>query len=241
MIFKHSMATALNIFRSFSLPVVLTILAWLLFSIMIAEVALPVQLEMDVTLTVYSSLFVFSSFPYFLARYWLVPQYLFKRKFLQLLFLTILVVLVCGVITYLGSRYTANFYQPDFPVIPKDGTIQHSLHLFLWNAILGVFASGSILIYFDRRSIEKQVENVQSEKISTELAFLRGQINPHFLIAVMKTLRENIVDESQNVRESVATFTDLLHYQLFECTHDEILIEREINYIKSYILSLIHI
>lgn len=230
------MASNPNFFRLFSLPVALTIFAWLLFSFMIAEVALPVQDKMDVTITVYSSIFVFSTFPYFMTRYWLVPHYLFKRKFFQLLLLTILVIVISGVICYLGSRYTANFYQPDLPVIPKDGSVQHSLHLFWWNAILGVFASGSIMIYFDRRSIEEQMENVQNEKISTELAFLRGQINPHFLISVMKTLKENIGEEDQSVRESVSTFTDLLHYQLFECTHDEILIEREINYIRSYIM-----
>lgn len=230
------MAANPNFFRLLSLPVTLTILAWLLFSFMIAEVALPVQDKMDVTMSVYSSVFVFSALPYFLTRYWLVPQYLFKRKFFLLLLLTILVILISGAICYLGSRYTANFFQPDFPVIPKDGSIQHSLHLFWWNAILGVFASGSIMIYFDRRSIEMQVKNVQNEKISTELAFLRGQINPHFLISVMNTLKENIKNEDQSVRESVSTFTDLLHYQLFECTHDEILIEREINYIRSYIM-----
>ncbi len=229
------MAVNPNFFRLFSLPVSLTIFAWLLFSFMIAEVALPVQEKMDVTMAVYSSIFVFSSFPYFVTRYWLVPHYLFKRKFFQLLLLTILVILISGVICYIGSRYAANFYQPDFPVIPHDGSVQHSLHLFWWNAILGVFASGSIQIYFDRRSIEIQVENVQNEKISTELAFLRGQINPYFLISVMKTLKHTIQEESNMVKESVATFTDLLNYQLFECTNDEIMIEKELIYLRSYI------
>jgi LytS/YehU family sensor histidine kinase len=83
--------------------------------------------------------------------------------------------------------------------------------------------------------MEEQLHEVENEKISTELAFLRAQINPHFLFNVLNTIYFQIQKENSEARSSVEKLSEMLRYQLYECTTDKIDIAKELTYIENYV------
>jgi hypothetical protein len=85
--------------------------------------------------------------------------------------------------------------------------------------------------YFQRELIRK----MEVEKLSSELAYLKAQINPHFVFNSINTIYFQIDKQNAQARESLSAFSDMLRYQLYECDDHEIVIEKEINYLKNYV------
>jgi LytS/YehU family sensor histidine kinase len=78
-------------------------------------------------------------------------------------------------------------------------------------------------------------ENLEKEKISTELDFLKAQINPHFLFNSLNNILFQIDKSNTDARETLLKFSEMLRYQLYDCSSDLIEIEKELQYIRNYI------
>ncbi|HPH45543.1 MAG TPA: histidine kinase [Chryseolinea sp.] len=85
--------------------------------------------------------------------------------------------------------------------------------------------------YFQRELIRK----LEVEKLSSELEYLKAQINPHFVFNSINTIYFQIDKHNISARESLSAFSEMLRYQLYECNGKEIPIEKEITYLKNYI------
>ena len=79
------------------------------------------------------------------------------------------------------------------------------------------------------------LKRIQMENLQTELRYLKAQMNPHFLFNSINTIYFQIDKKNIEARASLQKFAELLRYQLYECNEDTISIEKEIEYLKSYI------
>ena len=82
---------------------------------------------------------------------------------------------------------------------------------------------------------QQLLRQVQTEKLRTELQYLKAQLNPHFLFNSINTIYFQIDKSNTEARESLEKFSELLRYQLYECNEDRIPIEKEISYLESYV------
>lgn len=80
-----------------------------------------------------------------------------------------------------------------------------------------------------------QLQQIEMEKLTTELNYLKAQMNPHFLFNSINSIFFQIDKSNHKARESLQIFSDMLRYQLYECSADLIPIEKEISYIESYV------
>lgn len=85
--------------------------------------------------------------------------------------------------------------------------------------------------YFQKELIQK----MELEKLSSELEYLKAQINPHFVFNSINTIYFQIDKNNVHARESLSAFSEMLRYQLYECDGKEIPIEKEIVYLKNYV------
>lgn len=85
--------------------------------------------------------------------------------------------------------------------------------------------------YFQRELIRK----MEIEKLSSELDYLKAQINPHFVFNSINTVYFQIDKQNIDARDSLSAFSELLRYQLYECNGNEIPIEKEILYLQNYV------
>jgi LytS/YehU family sensor histidine kinase len=85
--------------------------------------------------------------------------------------------------------------------------------------------------------IHEQIQTkLKSEKISLELAFLKSQLNPHFLFNTLNNLYALALEEkAQRTADGVATMGALMRYSLHDSQTERILLSKEIDYLERYI------
>ncbi|HNP47210.1 MAG TPA: histidine kinase [Bacteroidia bacterium] len=109
---------------------------------------------------------------------------------------------------------------------------------FTSNLVLMFLVTSSLLsfrILRDKMKTQEALEDLEKEKISAELGFLKAQINPHFLFNSLNNILFQIDKSNKDARETLLKFSEMLRYQLYECSSDYIEIEKELHYIKNYI------
>ena len=73
------------------------------------------------------------------------------------------------------------------------------------------------------------------EKQSGELALLRSQVNPHFLFNTLNNIYSLVYKKSEDAPEAVMKLSSIMRYMLYDATTDKVLLEKEIEYLKSFI------
>ncbi|MCC8153647.1 MAG: histidine kinase [Tannerellaceae bacterium] len=79
-----------------------------------------------------------------------------------------------------------------------------------------------------------QLEKIKVDQLETELKFLKSQYHPHFLFNALNTIYFQIDEENEEAKQSIEELSSLLRYQLYNI-EQEVTMEQEINYLKSYI------
>lgn len=92
------------------------------------------------------------------------------------------------------------------------------------------------LKYVDTQLASKELEkNLIKEKLSTELQFLKNQLNPHFLFNTLNNIYALTRKKSDKAPEVVMKLSELLSFMLYESDKGTISIEREMKFLEDYI------
>ncbi|MEI8006353.1 MAG: histidine kinase [Bacteroidota bacterium] len=176
----------------------------------------------------------FTALPAFLSTKLLVPRFLYRKAIRRFIGALLLVAFFNTILTYFIAG--AFYYELSGKSIFRSISVIQLLSaaFFIINCIV-ITVSSAIKIIIDHFGMEQQLYQVEREKVSTELAFLRAQINPHFLFNVLNTIYFQIQKENSEARNSVEKLSEMLRYQLYECTTDMIDISRELAYIENYV------
>src|SRR5690606_6309428 len=85
---------------------------------------------------------------------------------------------------------------------------------------------------FKSREHRKSLEN---EKLNAELAFLKSQINPHFLFNSLNNIYSLAYQKSEKTPEAILKLSEIMRYMLYESNEEFVMLEEEINYLENYI------
>ncbi|MBL4905753.1 MAG: histidine kinase [Flavobacteriaceae bacterium] len=83
---------------------------------------------------------------------------------------------------------------------------------------------------------EKQKRILLEEKLTTEMAFLKSQINPHFLFNVLnsfyaKSLKHNVPE----LADGISKLAELMRYMVYETNENKVALKKEIHHLKKFI------
>ena len=82
---------------------------------------------------------------------------------------------------------------------------------------------------------QRRQQALENEKLETELNFLKYQFNPHFLFNTINSIFFLIHKNPDKASSSLAKFSELLRYQLYECNDEQILLSKEIDCLRNSI------
>ena len=82
---------------------------------------------------------------------------------------------------------------------------------------------------------EKRNEEVEKEKLVTELSFLKSQINPHFLFNTLNNIYSLALVKSDATAGAVLKLSAIMRYVLNETKHNWVPLEKEIEFINHFI------
>jgi hypothetical protein len=86
--------------------------------------------------------------------------------------------------------------------------------------------------WFEFEARKKEVEN---ERLTAELNFLKAQINPHFLFNTLNNLYYLAYTKSENTTEVIAKLSQMMRYMIYDSNHARVLLNKEIEYMQNYI------
>jgi two-component system, LytTR family, sensor kinase len=95
--------------------------------------------------------------------------------------------------------------------------------------------SASYRIISDNLKNEQDKKEQETEKLKSELSFLRSQISPHFIFNVLNSIIALSRRKPERVEPVVVKLSDLMRYMLYESDDAKVIIEREIEYLRAYI------
>ncbi len=200
---------------------------------------------------------------YFIAFYYfntlfLLPRLLFQKKWL----LYAASILTCLIVFMYVPREIANLIVPpeDFQfkidalrpqnyvtdtlrqwqqIRPKGG--MHGGPRFVFfpgsNAIffLVFLISTCISVTQEWLKSEQTKKEVETEKLNTELSFLKSQVNPHFFFNTLNNIYSLAVVGSDKTAPAIMKLSAIMRYIITDTQSDTVPLENEINFINNFI------
>lgn len=81
----------------------------------------------------------------------------------------------------------------------------------------------------------EELQRLEKEKLSTELKFLKAQLNPHFLFNTLNNLYSYVLSQSPKAPEMVLGLSNILDYILYKSNQKTVPISEELETIQSFI------
>lgn len=196
--------------------------------------------DYSVTIIFVSMLLPLSIATTYFLNYFLIPRFLFTKKygkFALFVFYTLVVSMWIELLISLGVFILITNYQSD-KMNPSsfDGLL---LMVGLYFTILIAVA-----IKMVRRSFQIQKKNtdlnnrrlkMELKLKEAELKLLKAQVHPHFLFNTLNNLYGLTLEKSDEAPKLVLRLSEILDYILYRCEEKEVALAEELTNLKNYI------
>ena len=184
----------------------------------------------------YSFYVVFQAIAVYFNLYYLIPKVLKKGRFSAYITYLLLTVVVTSILIIPGYYLSAYVSGQTVQQVYGAG----SCYVFFFgNALPSTLATitfaMSIKLTKNWIQTERRQQLLENEKLETELKFLKNQFNPHFLFNTINSIFFLIHKNPDKASASLAKFSDLLRYQLYECNDQQISLSKEITFLENSI------
>lgn len=165
----------------------------------------------------------------------LFPRFYFRKKPLQHVIWTIITISAIAVfLVWIQSSFSLpNHLPPSFR-----NHNRHNLFYFIGNVfpLFMVFLSSALYeISIIANQSARETAQLKSEKLESELKFLKSQINPHFLFNSLNNIYTLTMLNPDAAGKSVLKLSEMLRYLLYECDAEKVSLGRELTYLENYI------
>jgi hypothetical protein len=190
----------------------------------------------------------------------LVPKFLFTRKYYIYftgILLVIMVVISLGIWSQLKVDAYFNAKMPPMEIssgLPmelsssmpapqgyrienakNETTIYTIIADYLIFSILLIGASTTLKIASRWITEENLRRNVEQERLKTELALLRHQVSPHFLMNTLNNIHSLIDINVDTAKDAIIKLSILMRYLLYDSAKGRTTLKKELEFIESYI------
>ena len=211
----------------FTLEVKLTILLWIVYLILPYLVVperygyslAPSELAIKVS---YLFLALLNNFV-------LIPRFLHKSRYV--LYAGLVFLVIAG-----GALFEEAVLEYLF--FPETRGADIGLRGLQWAAskvgfVLILFSTFKLI--WDYQQKQKQINELEKEKIESELKFLKSQINPHVLFNNLNNIYSYSLEKSDKVPNMLLKLSEIMRYMLNEGENQFVPLQKEINYLKDFI------
>lgn len=164
----------------------------------------------------------------FTISYWLMPQFLYTRKYWQ--FFGLVAIVLAGLIVLEELVLEQVFFPGTRRAESFPGVFVSLLDIMPVITILCGFKFG-----WDALRKQEQIDVLKNTMHESELQFLRGQINPHFLFNNLNNLYSYALEGSPKTPEIILELSGLLRYMLYECKEKFVPLEKEVEQLQNFI------
>ena len=150
---------------------------------------------------------------------------------------------LCNLITIplFNSRFFLLWWHRDsIPNMPEMtpnmwiGFFSGAFMFFMLNCIVAAIAI-AIRHFIRNRDIKQQLKDEKAKNTEAELAWLKNQINPHFLFNTLNNISSLTQIDPDAAQDAIAQLSDLLRYAMYETNKSLVPIQGEVEFMENYI------
>lgn len=112
--------------------------------------------------------------------------------------------------------------------------LKNQLYIFFSTFLVGL-SSSIYSIFREWLRSQREKQELQKQTLTSELRFLKSQINPHFLFNTLNNLYALTLKKSDLAPEIVLKLSEMMRYMLYECNERRVPLSKEVNYLKNYL------
>lgn len=196
------------------------------FKFSIAQFCVFLAFYVIINLTIYPNVYIF------------VPRYLQKGKIVKYILSGFAIIIVS---LFILAVMVFIFEKPNTGIFEK--TDMRNIILIMitlgFPAILtlGLQVGGVAAFVFFRKWLEdnQRAEQLKAATLSTELVFLKSQINPHFLFNMLNSANILIDEDPDMSSQILIKLDDLLRYQMNDSTRDKVYLNTDIAFLRDFL------
>ena len=157
---------------------------------------------------------------YLINFYLCVPLLWFRQRFWLFGLVNALLIMVCNShLIYNNINSLPDVYRAGYS------------SLLIISLLVNLMAIG---IALSIRYVMRQSEKKQ-KKVEAELAWLKNQINPHFLFNTLNNISSLAQIDGDETQEAIMQLSDLLRYAMYETNKPKVPLEGEVEFMRNYI------
>ncbi|WP_316736227.1 sensor histidine kinase [Pedobacter aquatilis] len=180
------------------------------------------------------SMTVIQIIEFYICYLWVYPSYLKKGKIPQL---------VLGIVFTLAVFIALRYLIEEVLYLQWFGFHNYSNNTTTISYITdNIYYGTSYLVipaavYAVQQNFKAEIANrkLKDEVVKSELAFLKSQINPHFLYNTLNYVYSLAIPVSDKLANAVLRLSDLMRYTLNESPDGKVSLNKEVDYLESYI------
>ena len=92
-----------------------------------------------------------------------------------------------------------------------------------------------VKLYFKQRSDQKQMAELEKEKLEQQLEYLKYQINPHFLMNTLNNIHALVDIDSERAKSTIVVLSKMMRFILYEGNRSLVPVAHEIDFLQEYI------
>jgi two-component system LytT family sensor kinase len=163
----------------------------------------------------------------------LIPRFLDKKQYSY--YITSVVV---AIVFYALVKYgLACIFKET--VLLRDKKHPMNFATYFWGAVLTnllfLFLAAVLKFTVDWFLNERVQRDLENQRLSAELAFLKSQINPHFLFNSLNSIYSLAYQRSETTPEAILKLSEIMRYMLYESNDNKVDLARELQYLHNYI------
>jgi sensor histidine kinase YesM len=163
---------------------------------------------------------------FYFNAYILTPQFIYSKKY----FYYFLIVLgLFAVIMVIHSWLFISL------ITHKEFLLSRSMGFNIPPFMLAIAVSAAYRMIIDKNKTDKLLQQKQEENLKSELSFLRSQVSPHFMFNVLNNILALARLKSDQLEPTIFKLSTLMRYMLYETDEERVSLQKEIDYLNSYI------
>ena len=170
----------------------------------------------------------------YFANFYLFGPYLFFRRRYWLFVLCNLLLILGANYGFVYGYFAIKHNVPSMPAKAWMGFFSGTFIFFLLNIVTVAVAIG-IRHFIRVRQLKQQLKDEKAKNTEAELAWLKNQINPHFLFNTLNNISSLTQIDADAAQDAIAQLSELLRYAMYETNKKTVPISGEVEFMRNYI------
>ncbi|MEJ8802030.1 sensor histidine kinase [Pontibacter sp. H249] len=163
--------------------------------------------------------------------YVLISKYLARNKIFLYITAVLATLFALALVQAPIDYYIFGNYNPSMASLYSTERIIQ----YMVSGLVVVFISSALKVTGNYIRNERLNKELETQKLTAELAYLKSQVNPHFLFNTLNNIYSLAYKQSPDTPDAIMKLSLLMRYMLYESNDTLVSLEKEVDHIKNFI------